>query len=199
MQANCAFCGKPFQAYPPKIKEHRFCSKECRRESQQVEKPSSEHKAWENVKQRCTNPKCPAYPNYGGRGIGICKEWDRFPEFLRDMGKKPSSLHTLERRDNSLGYDASNCYWATRHTQSKNRRLARLIEVDGETKNICDWSKMFGIKAGTIRARIDAGWTDRDAVLTPLLIDRAREHPSVTEAFDFRGRLNEPGVSSDSG
>ena len=28
-----------------------------------------------NMKDRCLNPNCHAYHNYGGRGIKICDEW----------------------------------------------------------------------------------------------------------------------------
>ena len=36
---------------------------------------------WKALKQRCNNPKCKAYHNYGGRGITYAKEWEKFEPF----------------------------------------------------------------------------------------------------------------------
>lgn len=38
--------------------------------------------AWKAMKQRCKNPKCKAYKNYGARGIKVCNEWEKFEPFL---------------------------------------------------------------------------------------------------------------------
>lgn len=37
------------------------------------------------------------------------------------MGRRPSIKHTLERKKNHIGYNKSNCEWATREVQSRNR------------------------------------------------------------------------------
>ena len=38
--------------------------------------------AWKSMKQRCKNPNCKAYKNYGERGIKVCEEWEEFETFL---------------------------------------------------------------------------------------------------------------------
>lgn len=82
-----------------------------------------EYKVWSGIKQRCLNPKNPAFINYGGRGITVCDEWiDSFEQFYADMGPRPSSKLTLERVDNDKGYSRDNCKWATRAEQIWNRR-----------------------------------------------------------------------------
>jgi hypothetical protein len=77
---------------------------------------------WASMKNRCNNKNETAYPNYGGRGVKHCSEWEHFENFCRDMGIRPSAHHSLERVDNEKGYSPSNCIWADRFTQAANRR-----------------------------------------------------------------------------
>lgn len=85
-----------------------------------------EYRAWLHMKQRCTNPKRREYPNYGGRGITVCEEWaNDYRVFLKDMGKRPTPQHSLDRKDNSGNYEPSNCRWATPIEQNLNQRLRK--------------------------------------------------------------------------
>jgi hypothetical protein len=84
---------------------------------------TSTYRSWYHAKDRCTNPKDPAYKNYGGRGIIMCDSWLDFNNFLKDMGEKPHGCH-IHRIDNNRGYYRANCIWikSTEHRQLTHRR-----------------------------------------------------------------------------
>lgn len=89
---------------------------------------SPEHKSWTGMRDRCLNPNGKLYPYYGGRGISICQRWDYFEQFLADMGRKPSPQHSIDRINNDGNYEPSNCRWATKSEQARNRRPAGTVK-----------------------------------------------------------------------
>jgi len=83
---------------------------------------SPEYTAWADMWQRCTNPDKASYKYYGARGIKVCIRWRKFENFFADMGFRPAKGFSLDRRNNDGGYKPSNCQWATRSQQNKNKR-----------------------------------------------------------------------------
>lgn len=82
-----------------------------------------EYKVWEKIKERCYNKKNKSYKNYGGRGILMCDEWRcSFANFYKDMGKRPSPKHQIDRIDNNMGYYKSNCRWVLPMVNQNNKR-----------------------------------------------------------------------------
>ncbi len=80
------------------------------------------YRCWRNMRYRCRNPKSAEWCDYGGRGIIVCDRWlNSYENFLADMGEASVGL-SIERRDNSRGYEADNCFWATSYQQNRNRR-----------------------------------------------------------------------------
>lgn len=91
-------------------------------------KKSRLYRIWSNMKNRCINHNCKAFPNYGGRGITVCAEWlhdfKAFQEWALSHGYRDGL--TLDRIDNDKGYSSDNCRWATKAEQSQNRRPCEL-------------------------------------------------------------------------
>jgi hypothetical protein len=94
---------------------------------------------------RCYNPNHQQYKDYGGRGIVVCSRWHQFVLFFEDMGQPPSQSHTLDRRNNDLGYSLANCRWATRKEQARNSRNVRLLTYKGKTQTLSEWAAQFGV------------------------------------------------------
>ncbi len=87
-------------------------------------KPSLTYNSWAHMKNRCQNPNYSEYKYYGGRGIKVCERWQDFTNFLADMGERSEGL-TLDRINNSKGYEPGNCRWVTPKEQRQNQREAK--------------------------------------------------------------------------
>jgi hypothetical protein len=80
---------------------------------------SRTYRSWDNMIQRCTNPRAVNYKYYGKKGITVIKKWkDSFDVFLADMGTRPAGK-SIHRKDSKKGYFPGNCTWATPKEQGK--------------------------------------------------------------------------------
>ena len=132
--------------------------------------PSPEYTAWDRMIQRCENPKHHAYHNYGGRGISICKKWrHNFPAFLKDVGRKPSPDHSLDRIKNNQGYKPSNVRWATRKEQRRNSRQNRFLRFRGERLCVVEWTERLGMTRLVILNRLRLGWSVKRTLSEPVI------------------------------
>lgn len=88
-----------------------------------------EYSAWNNMKDRCSNPNYHSYQHYGGRGITVCDKWrNSFVAFFADMGKKPFPKAQMDRIDNNKGYYKENCHWVSCTANNRNQTKTKLTE-----------------------------------------------------------------------
>jgi len=130
---------------------------------------SPEHRVWCKMKNRCDNKNNDAYKYYGGRGITYCERWKVYKNFLNDMGRKPTALHTLDRIEVNGNYCKENCRWATRYEQSVNRRNNIFYTYNGETKTVSQWFGLSDLSKSAFGYRLKKGWNIDKALNTPRL------------------------------
>lgn len=138
---------------------------------------TKEYNTWTHLIGRCCNKNNQDYPNYGGRGITVCKEWrEDFLCFLNDIGHAPTPKHSVDRINVNGHYERGNVYWATSKEQQNNKRTNYLITYNGETKTLQQWSDLRGWHKCVIRHRlVDLGWSIEKALT---IEPRIRNKPS---------------------
>lgn len=79
---------------------------------------------WRGMIQRCEDPNQKSYKDYGGRGVQVCKEWRQdFSSFRKwAEGAGYAESLTIDRVNVDGDYCPSNCKWATRAEQNRNKR-----------------------------------------------------------------------------
>jgi hypothetical protein len=137
---------------------------------------SREYRAWKKMHDRCRNPNNPRFDDYGAKGIAVCERWADYSNFLADMGRRPSQRHSLDRRDNDLGYTPGNCRWATPHEQMTNRTVTRFVQFEGVDIPLATLAQRFAIPANTLRFRVLKGWPIQEALMTPVRAKAPHRH-----------------------
>lgn len=129
---------------------------------------TKEYRTWKNIKTRCFNPKHRQAKDYSERGITMHPGWvNDYAAFFQYIGPAPSSAHTVDRLDNSKGYEPGNVSWVTREVNCNNKRNNVTITYKGEVKTATQWARELGIKPSIILDRVRSGWTAEKTLNTP--------------------------------
>ena len=141
------------------------------------------YNSWRCMMSRCYRPKDASFKNYGGKGITVCDEWHNIENFEKWIVTHPYfEGATIDRIDTNGNYTPENCRWATMFEQCKNRRNSILIEFNGETHNITEWSQITGINRSTLNNRYWRG--ER----SPEIFRQRETHKSETWIVNKEGK-----------
>ena len=118
------------------------------------------HRIWLHMKERCNNPNCKAYPDYGGRGINVCDSWSDDFQAFHDwaIANGYEDNLSIDRINTNGNYEPDNCRWATTEQQANNKRKSAFITLNGETHTMSEWANITGISYSTIRSRRTRGY-----------------------------------------
>lgn len=136
---------------------------------------SKEHNAWSKIKGRCFNPNDNSYAYYGGRGISMAPQWkEDFERFYSDMGKAPSTAHSVDRIDTNGNYEPGNCRWATKMEQANNQRNNARFEYAGKIFTAREVVEQYGSHTNirVFQIRVKNGWPVERALKQPIAITR---------------------------
>lgn len=107
------------------------------------------YKTWISVRRRCREVNHPSYAAYGGRGIDIHQPWyESVEQFVKDVGQPPTDAHTLDRIDNSRGYEPGNVRWATPLEQANNKTNNVWVVYQGERYTISQLARKVAEECG---------------------------------------------------
>jgi hypothetical protein len=157
-------CGNECIKLPHNIKSNSSCGCKVAEQRSEAGKKSITHgqskksrlyRIWENMKQRCLNPKAKHFSYYGGRGIGIYTEWTKFEPFQEwALNNGYSDNLTLDREDADGNYGPQNCRWITQAQQLANTRKNIKIEYGGETHHIAEWARRLEMDRSVLAHRL---------------------------------------------
>ena len=125
---------------------------------------------WVKINKRCFKNNCEEYKNYGGRGITVCKEWQKIGGFYSfviwalNNGYNPKL--TIDRINNDGNYEPNNCRWVTRLEQNNNTRKNRFITAFGETDTLSNMARKYNVNVDCLWSRLNAGWNIEKALST---------------------------------
>ena len=136
---------------------------------------------WRKIINRCYNHNDSNYVNYGARGIRVADSWHTFETFAKDIGKKPSKDHSVDRINNDGNYSLDNCRWATRLEQASNKRSNLNIKHNGNTKIMSEWARDLNVGTKILSQYLINGHS----------FDEAVKHFSKPVKKRFNGRFKE--------
>ena len=91
-------------------------------------KQTAEYRAWRGIVQRCCNPNAANYARFGGSGVELDPRWRNFSDFLKDVGPKPSSKHSIGRIFDLPRYAKGFAVWQTQRQQSLHKMSRHFFE-----------------------------------------------------------------------
>lgn len=153
-------CGCASPKFPMNVKTHGYVGTRV-------------YGIWCGMNARCSeSAQGRARKHYYEKGITVCERWKEFKNFLEDMGE-PGIKMSIDRIDGTKGYYKENCRWADSKAQANNTSANHILNINGISKTISEWSEATGVKSNTIVWRVRRGWPHEIAIQKDIVIDRS--------------------------
>jgi hypothetical protein len=121
------------------------------------------YRIWSGIIQRCTKEYSISYPNYGGKGVTVCKEWYDFKNFYDwamangwqkglyiDKDIIPEKMETT-----ATLYSPKTCCWVTTKENNRHRSTTKLtIEQAAEIRISTESTSILMTKYGVGKTTI---------------------------------------------
>ena len=149
---GCAHCGSQEQPYIRTQPGIEYCQKMCDKF-----KELNCVGYYEDIDIDCAKDK-------------VYSEWDNsFESFYNwSLANGYSNELTIDRKNVNGNYEPSNCRWVTMKVQGNNRGNNRVIEFEGQTHTLTEWSRIKNIGFKTLDTRIKANWLLEDVFNKPI-------------------------------
>jgi hypothetical protein len=156
------------------------------------------HPLWgiyEKIWRRTSDPEDSNYLAYGSVGRILdplfADVQSGFWRFVAEIGPRPSPQHSVNRRDNKLGYLLGNLEWADPRTQAWERSCTRWVDLpSGERVPLNVACRRYGMSTDTVQRRLTLGVPLIEALTEPPLSrSEVANRSNAAQAAKRGGRL----------
>lgn len=131
------------------------------------------YSVWSAMKERCYKITNKSYPDYGAKGVVVCKEWFKdfksFYDWCISNGWKRGSEVDKDKKPIELGvpaiiYSPDMCSILPRKENQRYRSDTVEVFKDGVRLTLKEFCDKEGLKYKRVQARLLKGWTLDEAV-----------------------------------
>lgn len=126
------------------------------------------YKAWSAINSRCYTKSDQNYKNYGGRGIKVCAEWNKyndngyinFKNWMLNQNydlNKTGIQQTIDRIDNNYNYCPENCRLVSMSVQQNNKRTNKYVYYKGKKMTYTQLSRLLNLNPDLVYYRLNHG------------------------------------------
>lgn len=138
---------------------------------------------WYGMIRRCYDEKCKYFKNYGKIGVKVCPEWKNNYKAFYDWALANGWDNGLELDKDKLAptqtgklYSPEFCCFLTHQQNTLYTSTARMIEYNGQIKNLSVWCEELGLDYSLMRQRIGRDkWDSKKAFETHINIKHRKK------------------------
>ena len=171
---KCLDCGteqvKSRHSVEKQITQCENCGNPPKRRNSQGHFRERIYHIYTTMLQRTTNPAKDGFEHYGGRGISVCEDWQNdFMKFYDwSMANGYDETKSIDRIDVNANYCPENCRWVDTVKQANNRRSNKTYTINGKTKTVAEWARIYGVDRSLVYNRLRYKWDIEKALTEPV-------------------------------